>query len=82
MGKANGNSSSNMLVWLKNYFRFTFIDSNNWVVFCFSIIITVGAMTQEWVTQGELTHSLLFLIFFGLTIAHTVKTFLDSKKWQ
>jgi hypothetical protein len=82
MEKTNKSSVNKMLVSIKDYFRFTFITSNNWVVFCFAIVITSGAMINEWVTQGELTHSLLFLIFFGLTIAHTIKTFLDSKKWQ
>lgn len=82
MDKATGllQTIENLTLGLKKYLRFTFILSNNWVVLSFAIVLTTCAMIDEWITQGEVFHSLLFLIPFTAVIAYTITTYRENKE--
>ena len=82
MDKATGllQTIENLTLGLKKYLRFTFILSNNWVVLSFAIVLTTCAMIDEWITQGEVLDSLVFLIPFGFVIAYTITTYFENEE--
>lgn len=82
MDKAIGllRTIKNLTLGLKKYLRFTFILSNNWVVLSFAIVLTTCAMIDEWITQGEVLDSLVFLIPFGFVIAYTITTYFENEE--
>lgn len=64
---------------LRNYFRFTIV-SKNWVILLFSIVLTILAIFDEIIKQGEAFHSLFFLIPFVVVVSYTIHTFLQSRR--
>lgn len=64
---------------LINYLRFT-IESKNWMILLFSIVVTTLAIVDEIIKQGEAFHSLFFLIPFVVVVAYTIHTFLQSRR--
>jgi hypothetical protein len=82
MDKATGllRTINNITSGLKEYLRFTFILSKNWIILLFNTALTACAMINEWMYKGELLHSFIFLITLTVVIIYTIITYSQSKE--